>query len=81
MTNKANILRTIGTVLFVGIVFFTVVFGTYQIFFDKAEAALFHCNENVNCTMHGPDCSGSIKCHCSGDIFFVCMIGEFRPLE
>jgi len=68
-------LKLIGRILFVGLVFFTILFGTYQLFFDSAEAGLFSCEITHNCQFVTEDCSGNIKCTCRGSIFTVCMIG------
>ena len=51
-------------VLFIGLVFFTFVFGSYQLFIDKADAALFRCQDNFTCVYTGQDCSDSIRCDC-----------------
>jgi hypothetical protein len=78
---KTNILRTMGGILFIGLVFFAVVFGTYQIFFDKAEAALFSCSWG-NCKSVGADCSDSLKCTCRGTSpLILCHVGGIEPIE
>ena len=51
-------------VLFIGLVFFTFVFGSYQLFIDKADAALFSCKDGFTCLYAGQNCSGSIRCDC-----------------
>jgi hypothetical protein len=51
-------------VLFIGLVFFTIVFGSYQLFIEKADADLFRCDWAHNCVYTGQDCSDSIRCDC-----------------
>ena len=51
-------------VLFIGLVFFTIVFGSYQLFIDKTDAALFTCQWKFTCKYEGQRCDGSIRCDC-----------------
>jgi hypothetical protein len=69
-------------VLFIGLVFFTFLFGSYQLFIDKADAALFSCKSNFACAHVGQDCSGSIRCRCldlGAPGYETC--GPFAPIE
>jgi hypothetical protein len=79
MKGNKKLLRIVGNFLFIGLVLFTIVFGVYQIFFDKAEAAMFYCNTSVDCNYLGKPCSGSINCYCTGPYFVVCTPGTFHP--
>jgi hypothetical protein len=70
-------------VLFIGLVFFTIVFGSYQLFIDKADAALFRCNWDQKCISPGDDCSDSISCSCQdyfGSGYTSCLM-DFAPIE
>jgi hypothetical protein len=79
MKGNKKMFRIVGNVLFIGLVLFTILFGVYQIFFDKAEAALFHCDTSVGCFFTSQDCSGSITCHCTGPDLRVCTPGAYKP--
>jgi len=51
---------------------------TYQIFFNKIDAAMFRCNWDQPCSSNGQDCSDSITCQCtdlnSGLGYYKCQI-------
>jgi hypothetical protein len=70
-------------VLFIVLLFFPIVFGSYQLFIDKVDAALFRCNWDQKCSSSGDDCSDSISYSCQ-DFFGVghstCLI-DFAPIE
>ncbi len=48
---------------------------TYQLFFNKVEAAMFRCAENYTCNTQNEDCSGSITCECTD---FNTGLGNYR---
>ena len=76
---RTKVIKLIARILFVGLVFFTILFGTYQIFFDRAEALRWKCNWTDPCITKYQDCSDTLICTCKGDILPLCFIGEPEP--
>jgi hypothetical protein len=63
-TLRRIIMNKIKKVLFIGLIFFAVVFSTYQMFMAPTEAGYLSCGTQ-DCTTPNKDCSGTIKCTCT----------------
>jgi hypothetical protein len=53
----------IKKVLFIGLIFFAVVFSTYQMFMAPTEAGFLKCGDQP-CLQPGGDCGATLPCSC-----------------
>jgi hypothetical protein len=56
-------MNKVKKLLFIGLIFFAVVFSTYQVFLAPTKAAYLTCGTQP-CTTVLQDCSGTIECTC-----------------
>lgn len=53
----------IKKVLFIGLIFFAVAFGTYQMFMAPTDAAFLKCGDQ-ECKVANDDCGATLPCSC-----------------